>query len=188
MREKAMKKKYLLFDIDGTLINAGGAGRRALNDALTGIGAELSGTAGHISFAGKTDRQIVLSALRGAGYSDGRLPVLLAEVLESYLQHLQKYLDQTATIRVYPLVRELLQACRERNDMELALLTGNIPAGARLKLEAAGLWKFFPWGIFGDHSEDRVELAREALRRLESPGSFAAPAGYFCHRRHQRRH
>lgn len=173
-----MKKKYLLFDIDGTLINAGGAGRRALNDALTGIGLNSAVLQG-ISFAGKTDRQIVLSALRGAGYSDGRLPVLLAEVLESYLQHLQKYLDQTATIRVYPLVRELLQACRERNDMELALLTGNIPAGARLKLEAAGLWKFFPWGIFGDHSEDRVELAREALRRLRARDRSLHPRDIF---------
>jgi phosphoglycolate phosphatase-like HAD superfamily hydrolase len=167
MREKAMKKKYLLFDIDGTLINAGGAGRRALNDALTGIGLNSAVLQG-ISFAGKTDRQIVLSALRGAGYSNGRLPVLLAEVLESYLRHLQSHLNASATIRVYPLVKELLQACMEREDIELALLSGNIPAGARLKLEAAGLWNFFTWGIFGDHSESRVELAREALRRLKA--------------------
>jgi phosphoglycolate phosphatase len=162
-----MDKKYLLFDIDGTLIHAGGAGRKALNAALAGIGLAEAVLQG-ISFAGKTDHQIVLTTLRNAGYADEALPALLAEVLESYLRHLQEHLSQSATVRVYPLVKELLQACHERNDMELALLTGNIPTGARLKLESAGLWHFFSWGIFGDHSEDRVELAREALRRLRA--------------------
>jgi phosphoglycolate phosphatase-like HAD superfamily hydrolase len=173
-----MKKKYLFFDIDGTLINANGAGRKALNAALTGIGLAETVLQG-ISFAGKTDHQIVLTALRHAGYTNGALPALLAEVLESYLQYLQKQLNQSATIRVYPLVKELLQACRERKDMELALLTGNIPAGAHLKLEAAGLWHFFPWGIFGDHSENRIDLAKEALRLLRARDSLLQTRNIF---------
>ncbi len=54
-----MKKKYLLFDIDGTLVHAGGAGRLALNAALAGCGVDEEPLQG-VSFAGKTDHQIVL--------------------------------------------------------------------------------------------------------------------------------
>jgi phosphoglycolate phosphatase-like HAD superfamily hydrolase len=159
-----MSKKHLLFDIDGTLVHAGGAGRRALNAALGEVGVEEE-IVRRISFAGKTDRQIVLTALRGAGFAPDRLPGLLLAVLDSYLEHLDTNLRQQP-VRVYPLVAELLQACQGRPDLELALLTGNIPLGARLKLESARLWEYFPWGVFGDHSEERSDLAREASRLL----------------------
>jgi phosphoglycolate phosphatase len=172
-----MRKKYLFFDIDGTLIHAGGAGRRALNAALAEIAVD-DGILKGISFAGKTDRQIVLSALRGAGFASGDLPGLLARTLDSYLAHLAGNLEKQP-VRAYPLVRELLRACRRRSDLELALLTGNIPAGARLKLESAGLWDFFSWGVFGDHSEMRVELAKEAFRRLAAGNGRLQPRDIF---------
>jgi phosphoglycolate phosphatase-like HAD superfamily hydrolase len=159
-----VKKKFLLFDIDGTLLHAGGAGRRALNAALGEVGVRQE-VVDPISFAGKTDRQIVLTALRASGFAAGRLPGLLATVLDSYVRRLADNLAGNP-VRVYPLAGELLQACRGRVDLEPALLTGNIPEGARLKLESAGLWDHFSWGVFGDHSEERSELAREAYRRL----------------------
>ncbi len=172
-----MSKKFLLFDIDGTLVHAGGAGRRALNAALAEIGAKEE-TVSKISFAGRTDRQIVLTALRGSGFAAGALPGLLARVLDSYLVHLAANLEEKP-VKVYPLVRELLQACRSDSDMELALLTGNIPQGARLKLGAAGLWEHFSWGVFGDHAEERNELAREAFRRLSSDNGGVDPRNVF---------
>jgi len=173
----AIDKKYLLFDIDGTLVHAGGAGRRALNAALAEVGAKEE-IVRKISFAGRTDRQIVLTALRGAGFAAGALPGLLARVLDSYLVHLAANLEEKP-VQVYPLVRELLHACRSNGGMELALLTGNIPEGARLKLGSAGLWEHFSWGVFGDHSEERNELAREAFRRISSGNGGVDPRDVF---------
>ena len=175
--KKEMSKKFLLFDIDGTLVHAGGAGRRALNAALGEIGVREE-IVRKISFAGKTDRQIILSALRHAGFPPDALPGLLAGVSDSYLAHLAANL-QEQPVRVYPLVRELLQVCAGRPDLELALLTGNIPHGARLKLAAAGLWDFFSWGVFGDHSEERSDLAREALRRIGAGNGGIDPRDVF---------
>lgn len=159
-----VKKKFLLFDIDGTLVHAGGAGRRALNAALGEVGVDER-LVRNVSFAGRTDREIILSALRAAGLGGGGLPGRLDRVLTAYSAHLAAHLE-AAPARAYPLARELLQACRLRPDLELALLTGNAPEGARLKLESAGLGGYFSWGVFGDFSEVRVDLAREALRRI----------------------
>lgn len=159
-----MGKKFLLFDIDGTLIHAGGAGRRALTLALAEAGVAPQVLDRH-SFAGKTDRQIILAALRDAGFAAHELPGLLARVIDLYLVRLEENLREKP-VAVYPLVPELLGACAGREDLELALLTGNVPEGARLKLASAGLWHRFSWGVFGDHSEERADLAREAWRRI----------------------
>jgi len=61
-------------------------------------------------------------------------------------------------------VNKLLETYQKKDGFELALLTGNFRAGAVLKLEHAGLWKYFKWGVFGNISEDRVLLAQSALK------------------------
>lgn len=172
-----MDKKYLLFDIDGTLVHAGGAGRRALSAALGGIGVAEE-VVRRMPFAGQTDRQIVLGALRATGFAAPDLPCLLEQALASYLPHLAGNLQEKPAAP-YPLARELLQACRRRQHLELALLTGNVPGGARLKLDSAGLWDFFGWGVFGDHSEDRSDLAREARRRIACGNGRVDPRDIF---------
>ena len=49
-----------------------------------------------------------------------------------------------------PGVSRLLDALVARDDVYLALLTGNFEAGARVKLEYFDLWHYFACGAFGD--------------------------------------
>jgi phosphoglycolate phosphatase len=164
MAEK--KKTYLLFDIDGTLIHAGGAGRRALTSAMAACGVPEEGLQS-LSFAGRTDRQIINGTLRDAGCVKTLAP-LSRRVEAYYLDGLDQLLGRESLMRVCPWARELLEACRDRPDLELALLTGNVPRGAEIKLSHAGLWDYFSWGVYGDFSEVRSDLAREARRRIEA--------------------
>ncbi len=154
-------KLYLLFDIDGTLINTGGAGLRAMKTAAAEcLGDErlLEGC----SFAGKTDRSIIRDLIRRADIQSDIEQKTLA-MYACYIKLLGKYLAGAESFFVYPHVASLLQQLNCEPDLELALLTGNLEQGARLKLEHAALWHYFRWGVYGEVSEDRNDLSRKAL-------------------------
>lgn len=159
--------RLVLFDIDGTLLAAGGAGARAFRDALL----EVFGTPGPInghSFAGKTDPQIASELLRAAGLEDQHITAGLPELWRSYLARLEPELARSH-LRVLPGVPELLaQIEAARADMVLGLLTGNLRDGARLKLDAAGIgFRRFAVGAYGCDHADRAELPAVAVQRAE---------------------
>jgi phosphoglycolate phosphatase-like HAD superfamily hydrolase len=159
-----MLKKYLLFDIDGTLINTGGAGLKAMKSTIKSIlgNEELLKD---YSFAGKTDSRIMNDMVHKSGLDDN--PETLSKLLEqTYIEKLKTNLKNSGNFRTYPNVNELLDNYQKKEDYELALLTGNFETGAKLKLEHAGLWKYFKWGVFGNLSEDRVHLAKDALETI----------------------
>ena len=159
-----MPKKYLLFDIDGTLINTGGAGLKAMKSTVKSIFGNEELLKDY-SFAGKTDSQIMNDMVRRSGLDDN--PETLSKLLEqTYIEKLKTNLKNSGNFRTYPNVNELLDNYQKKEDYELALLTGNFETGAKLKLEHAGLWKYFKWGVFGNLSEDRVHLAKDALETI----------------------
>ncbi len=160
--------KFILFDIDHTLIDSGGSGALALNLAFQDVTGIANGFAG-IGFAGKTDLGIIRDALE-----KNRIQIQdgwLGRFLDIYLAHLR-----TATARgmghIKPGVRDLLERLVADQDFHLGLLTGNIEEGARTKLEPFALNPFFPIGAFGSDSEDRNVLLPLAVRRLAANSSI----------------
>ena len=156
-----MLKKYLLFDIDGTLVNTGGAGLKAMKSTVKNILGNEDLLIGY-SFAGKTDAQIVNDMIRKSGLAD-KLGSMSKLSEQTYIENLKTNLKNSDNFRIYPNVNELLDYYQKNEGFELALLTGNFKIGAKLKLEHAGLWKYFKWGVFGNLSEDRIHLAKDAL-------------------------
>jgi phosphoglycolate phosphatase-like HAD superfamily hydrolase len=159
-----------LFDIDGTLISSGGAGKAALEGALAaefGI-AELTG---RVEYSGRTDRAIVRDLLAMHHIED--TPENTRRLLNGYLKNLPGSLA-TSTGLVLPGIAALLETLSPREDAAVGLLTGNIREGARLKLGHFGLYHHFAFGGFGDDHFCRNEVAREALAAVQKHlnGSF----------------
>jgi phosphoglycolate phosphatase-like HAD superfamily hydrolase len=149
-----------LFDIDGTLIMSGGAGKAALETAL----AEEFGIThaiGKLELSGRTDRAILADLFRLHVIDD--TPENHARLRAAYLRHLPRYLHAG---RVLPGIAELLAHLAERADVALGLLTGNVREGAKVKLGFFGLYDYFPFGGFGDLHLDRDDVAREALAEV----------------------
>jgi phosphoglycolate phosphatase-like HAD superfamily hydrolase len=153
---------FVLFDIDGTLVSLDGAGSRSLNWAMEDLLGIQNGFR-EINFAGKTDFQIIREGLQKFDLLNR--DNLVDSLLDRYLDHLSTELA-TGRGHVKKGVKELLLKLRDLRGVYLGLLTGNVEAGARLKLKPFGLNRFFPVGAFGDDSEDRNVLLPFAVQRL----------------------
>ncbi|MBI2837368.1 MAG: HAD family hydrolase [Acidobacteria bacterium] len=163
--------KLLLFDIDGTLVGSrSGIGRRVLEEAIrcvTGRTVEIP----LVLCAGRTDPYIVDETLASAGITagDGIRDAVLAEYVRT-LQPLYRYENG---VFVHGGARRILDALRERSEILLGLLTGNLQEGARIKLEAVGLWEYFRLGAFGSDARERDELPPIAMFRAEKVAGHA---------------
>ena len=171
--------KVLLFDIDQTLINTGGAGLRGLDRAclkLFGLQNAMEGISPH----GKTDPAIVREILRRKLGSETPTNTDIATILDSYISFLKEEVHTSATYRVLPGVQTFLDQLAARGDVLVGLATGNIELGARIKLERGGLNPYFSFGGFGSDAEDRTELVRKAAEKAaHKNGGFIAPSNIF---------
>jgi phosphoglycolate phosphatase len=129
-----------------------------------------------IPMAGRTDAWILNDAAAAHGIPPDSPH--LARFRDAYVRHLATELEKPGVNRkgLMPGVRELLDALAARDDVYLALLTGNYEAGARLKLEYFDLWKYFPCGAFGDDAPHRNVLVPKALARIEACEGLAYAA------------
>ena len=158
-----MQKRLLLFDIDGTLITSGGAGEHALRLGIKdrfGVDEDLRG----IEIAGRTDSGIARQFFAKHALPD--TPGNTASFFEGYLDHLAILLPKKEG-RLLPGILELLDALKAREDVILALLTGNLARGAELKLTHYGVWDYFEFGAYADDHHDRNQLGNFARTRAK---------------------
>jgi phosphoglycolate phosphatase-like HAD superfamily hydrolase len=155
-----MSDTLLIFDVDGTLISTS-AGRRAFNGALARVFGTADAAEG-IPMAGRTDWLIYRDICAKFGWDPATFGMFKLEFLAQLAEQLQ-----ADPGRVLPGVRELLEACREEPGFTLALGTGNVEEGARLKLAPHDLNRFFALGGFGDDGDTRDEVIARAIERAE---------------------
>jgi phosphoglycolate phosphatase-like HAD superfamily hydrolase len=153
----------LLFDIDGTLVTTGGAGRRAIDAAF----AQRYGrreACSHFPLDGMTDRSILRMGL--ATISVEPTDAAIDELLVVYVGCLEREVRDAdpARYRVHEGMEAAVLAGLARG-MAVGLGTGNIREGARVKLARVGLYRHFAFGGFGDDHELRPELIRRGAER-----------------------
>jgi phosphoglycolate phosphatase-like HAD superfamily hydrolase len=169
----------VLWDIDGTLVDSAGHGRRAFEDAYRAV---VGGEPIQVAMAGRTDRQIALAML---DESDGHLPRLLEELVTA-LERREQAIRREG--RALPGVEAALERLAAREGVLQSLLTGNLAANAAVKLGAFGLERFLDLEVGGygsDPHEARSDLVAVARERAcmkyavtgERPGAAGGRGG-----------
>ena len=160
------RRRVLLFDVDGTLVHAAGAGRRSLERVLAGEFGRVEHALSGMRLDGMTDRLIVREVLTGLGrpFDDA----LCDRILDGYVAALREEIAGPG-FRVLPGVADALTALAAAGAT-MGLCTGNVAEGARLKLARGSIDGFFEWGPdaiagFAHDGEERELLVRAALDR-----------------------
>jgi phosphoglycolate phosphatase-like HAD superfamily hydrolase len=159
--------RLILFDIDGTLVTARGAGRRAVKAALE----RVFGTSGGIDdydLRGKTDQRILFDVTEAAGLARDAVVGRLDDYFEAYARVLAELIGDGRDVVTLPGVADVVRTLHGADGVVLGLLTGNIEEGARIKLEPTGLWPYFALGAYGSDHVDRRRLPSLAARRAHA--------------------
>ena len=166
----------LLWDVDGTLLRAGGLGREPFQLAVASVLAtgDLDPMLHErVQMSGKTDPQIARELLALASVSEDDVEHHLPEVLRRLEEELGAVeADIAAHAEVLPGVREVLARCRDAGPSVVvsSVLTGNLAGNALIKLRAVGLDSLLDLrvGAYGSDHHDREELVPIALAKAAS--------------------
>lgn len=156
--------RLVLFDIDCTLLDTGGAGMASLKEAA-GL---LYGSEGpELDLAGSTDSGILKGILEHfqLPYEEAHIESFYRVYLECLAKHLT--LD-TYGGRLLEGVSDLLELLVGYDDVYLGLLTGNIALGAAKKTQHYKVDQYFDVGAYGDDHWDRNKLGPIALERAQN--------------------
>ncbi|GAC1364160.1 MAG: HAD family hydrolase [Polyangiales bacterium] len=169
----------VLFDLDGTVLTFDdpppGPGRTAMDRAIASLYGVADASAG-VRFSGGTDRGIVRALLRKCGLDDAAIDGEAERTLDRYLEHLAELLRT----RRYRAIGDVAGAVAElaADGACVGVATGNVRAGARLKLESAGLGAVFDLdrGGYGCDAEPRPDILRAALARCAAAVGSRRPS------------
>jgi phosphoglycolate phosphatase-like HAD superfamily hydrolase len=169
--------RVVLLDVDGTLVQCAGAGRRSIERAVREHCALPTGDLGGLELDGSTDRLIIRHALAllERAFDDDTCDAVLAR----YVGLLDEELSAPG-FHVLPGVAAALDALR-RGGVPYGLCTGNVRDGARLKLRRGGLDGYFDWsdaaiGGFAADGEARDRVVLAAIARASARLGPVAPA------------
>jgi len=159
-----MRDSLLLWDIDGTLVCTDRAGERSLLAMIKELYGRDLGEKLPVKLAGRTDVSIARDILEYLG-----VPVTPEEEKRfraGYLAGLPKTLPAGKS-KLFPGIKEALDAVHAHPEIHQGLLTGNHEEGAKLKLGHLGIWDYFEFGAYADDSHIRDELGPFALARAK---------------------
>jgi len=150
------KPLYLLFDIDGTLIDAAGAGRLSLDLALEQEFEKCRTEP--IALQGRTDLGIFTE------YLERHQIEVTAQNLHRFRHAYLTLLPQQMHLRPGKIcsgIESLLSVVGADGRFKMGLLTGNSERSAHIKLAHFNLHSWFTFGIYGENALKRIDLAHD---------------------------
>ena len=170
MSKRKPNQHVILWDIDGTLVNARASrADKHVTAVEVFLGRDLPKQE---RTAGKTDRQILCELLEAQGTVPS--PAALTEVLRILDELSIKEINQDP-VSCNPGVTNALEMASSAGWVN-GLLTGNTPVRARAKLESASSWSAFDrdFEYFGSEALSRGTLVSSSVRAIRSAGCSAA--------------
>lgn len=152
----------ILFDVDGTLLNSGGAGAESWKRAFLEL-YDIPADIGKFTDNGMTDPDVgrqTFEAVLHRKPSDEEF----ATVMDARSRHLHDTVAESEGYEVLPGVNELLPRLLDEGYL-LGLVTGNVESAAHIKMHRGGLNRWFCCGAYGSDSLDRNEVTRISLQR-----------------------
>lgn len=167
--------RLVLWDVDRTLLTAGGIGRRLYEHAFAAVTGRAP--AAVADMAGRTEHAIAADTLRLNGVAPdpellARFHAALGRAAEALLPRLRE------EGRALPGAHAALEALHRLGAVQ-TVVTGNIRELAAAKLAAFGLEARLDLSLggYGDHSPDRADLVRLAVARAtQRHGAGFAPS------------
>lgn len=161
-----MKKKIVLFDIDGTLLKGESKVHLEAFDYAFQHVWKLHASINEIDHAGKTDRKCIFEVLEKHNIERSKIETNLIRTYRAMTYYFKKNSVLKGTYVVNPGINELLS--KLANDRHvLGIVSGNLAEIGKLKLKISGIIEFFNVYGFGGISEDRPSLVKEAVRQAE---------------------
>lgn len=154
-------KTLLLFDIDGTLLLTGGAGKIAFEEAFEEI-FEIPNSWRNLDPHGKTDPAIfdeVAKRELGRLLSPGEYDLLM----ERYEEIFEERIQESPRFELMPGIVEILEHLSRDRGIFLALATGNFERAGRMKLQRGGIEHYFQTGGFGNDAPERDKILLSAV-------------------------
>lgn len=163
-------QQLVLFDIDGTLIRHVGkpwssGGNRFLYalKKVFGIDVEIDYS---VNYNGWVDPQIISFFAKPYGITREQVMGNMPKISLA----LREYADDESKLKkqLYVSISEavdLAVTLSKDNRYSMGLLTGNVYRMAEWKLKHAGIPDIFPFGLFGDEADNRIDLAKTVFEK-----------------------
>jgi phosphoglycolate phosphatase-like HAD superfamily hydrolase len=168
-------KRFIVFEIDGTLVQTDGMVEEAFNQAIE----EVYGVPNALAdcpMSGRSEREVVQVALRAAKVPEEKIKQFLARVMARYVDILVGILRKRPRGTILPGVRDLLERLDKDSRWAVGLLTRHLLLSARPILGLHGLWDFFKYGAFADDHESRNALPGLLLDRARDASGLPIQA------------
>ncbi|HEX5399154.1 MAG TPA: HAD family hydrolase [Verrucomicrobiae bacterium] len=154
--------RLVLFDVDGTLVHTGGAGRNAFARTFAAAFNAYDGIH-KVYFGGRTDISLARELFCIHGITPS--PENFQKFFDHYTFCLDHVMQKAGGGACHGVLEFISELGKQPKPPMLGLLTGNIRLGAEIKLRRYGLWDHFETGGFADDGEDRNHIAAAALER-----------------------
>lgn len=151
-------EKLLIWDIDGTLLQMKGLGKKTFNKVFANL-YNIENAFDKIPMAGMVDSTILSIAYDQNNIKDRNYSYFFNE----YCYYLSETIAQHKESMAAPGIKKLMEFLLNYSNVYNVLGTGNIELGARIKLTRDNLNRYFKIGSFGDEPYERWQLIKNAI-------------------------